>query len=396
MELLFLSHRAPFPPDRGDRLRSYHTLKALARLGPVDVVAQADTPEDEARAREGLAELAREVHVFTRRKPAALVGMATSLLTGGSLTEAWHDDARVRDTLDDLSARHAYDLAYAFSSGTGPWLRRARARTRIMDLCDLDALKWSALGRDGLGPVSLVRRVEGRRLLPRELSLAEDADLCLVSTRREADDVLARAAPRRLEVLTQGASWQALADLPAPSAVGPVLGFLGQMDYPPNVRAVELLAKQVLPLVRERHGEASLRIMGRAPTAEVTALQRLPGVEVTGEVDSVREALGQVAVFCAPIDRGRGIPTKVVEAMAAGRATVLSTWAAGALAGEPGRDYLVADGPAETGGAAAELLADPTRLDALASAGQAYVREQHDWAVLQDRLEAWARELVHA
>jgi sugar transferase (PEP-CTERM/EpsH1 system associated) len=396
VELLFLSHRAPFPPDRGDRLRSFHTLQALARLGPVDVVAQADTPEDEARAREGLAELAREVHVFTRRKPAALAGMATSLLTGGSLTEAWHDDDRVKDALDDLSSRHAYDLAYAFSSGTGPWLRRARARTRIMDLCDLDALKWSALGRDGLGPVSLVRRVEGRRLLPRELSLAEDADLCLVSTRREADDVLARARPQRLEVLTQGASWQALADLPPPSAVGPVLGFLGQMDYPPNVRAVELLAKQVLPLVAERHVGASLRIMGRAPTPEVTALQRLPGVEVTGEVSSVREALGQVAVFCAPIDRGRGIPTKVVEAMAAGRATVLSTWAAGALAGEPGRDYLVAEGPAEMGTAAAELLADPPRLDALASAGQAYVRKQHDWAVLQDRLEAWARELVHA
>jgi len=396
VELLFLSHRAPFPPDRGDRLRSYHTLRALARLGPVDVVTQADSVQDERAAREGLAPFCREVHVFTRRKPAALAGVGAALLTGGSLTVAWHNDRRVRDALDTLSARYDYDLAYAFSSGTGPWLQRAVAAKRIMDLCDLDALKWSAMGRDGVGPRSLAWRVEGRRLLPLELELARSADLCLVSTQREADDVRARCSPRHLEILTQGADGGALAGLPAPSSVGPVLGFLGQMDYPPNVRAAQQLAREVLPQVRKHHGEARLSIMGRAPSPEVLALAQEPGVEVTGQVDSVRTALGQVAVFCAPIDRGRGIPTKVVEAMAAGRATVLSTWAAGALLGEPGRDYAVADDGPAMARAVVELLDDPAGMDALAFAGQAYVAQHHDWGLLQQRLERWARELVHA
>ena len=391
-----MAHRAPFPPDRGDRLRSFHTLQALGRLGPVDVVAQADTPADEARARAGLAPLCREVHVFARRAWEAATRMGCALLSGGSLTVARHHDARVDAALDGLAQRHDHDLALAFSSGTGPWLRRARARRKVMDVCDLDALKWSALGQDGHGPRSWAQRLEGRRLLPLELALASEADLCLVSTRREADDVRARSTPRRLEVLTQGADWQALVGLPVPSAVGPVLGYLGQMDYPPNVRAARELALAVLPRVRERLPDARLRIMGRAPGPALLALGRRPGVEVTGEVASVPQALAGVALFCAPIDRGRGIPTKVVEAMAAGRAVLLSPWAAGALQGQPERDYAVAADADAMASVAVALLGDPQRLDALAASGQRYVREHHDWARLQDRLVQLVRELVDA
>lgn len=396
MELLFMAHRAPFPPNRGDRLRSYHLLNALRRLGPVDLVTQADTEADAQVARQGLAPLCRQVAVFPRRRMRAAAGMALALTTGGSLTEAWHSDGRVVQAIDEMCARHSYDLAYSFSSGTGPWLRRAVARRRIMDLCDLDALKWSALGRDGAGPKDLVRRLEGRRLLPLELKLAQDFDLCLVSTEREARDVRARCSPGRLEVLTQGASWQALADLPPPSRVGPVLGFLGQMDYPPNERAVEFLARQVLPGVRARVPEARLVIFGRAPSASVRALAELPGVQVVGEVASVADALASVAIFCAPIDRGRGIPTKVVEAMAAGRAVVASGWAAGALMGVAGQDYLVADGAEPTAAAVLSLLDNPAAADSLAAAGQRYVRAQHDWQRLEDKLVSLAEDLLRA
>jgi len=160
VEVLFLAHRAPFPPDKGDRLRAWRHLGRLARLGPVDLVAQADDEPAAARAREGLAEVCREVHVFTRRKLRALAQVAWSVPTGGSLTVGWHRDPRVERTLAELEARHAYDLVWAFSSGTGPWMTRRRTSTRVMDMCDVDALKWEALGRDGGGPMSLVYRLE--------------------------------------------------------------------------------------------------------------------------------------------------------------------------------------------------------------------------------------------
>lgn len=396
MEVLFVAHRAPFPPDKGDRLRAYRHLTRLQRLGPVDLVAQADTEQAAETARIGLAPLCREVHVFARRRWPALWQVGLALGTGGSLTVGWHTDGRVERTLRALEQRHDYDLCWSFSSGTGPWMTRRRTGRRIMDLCDVDALKWRALAQDGRGPRAWIYALEARRLLPLEVALSEQADACLVSTEQEADDLRHRGHPRRLEVLTNGSPWADFTGLPKPSQAGPVVGFLGQMDYPPNVAAVVHLAREIMPGVRARVPGATLRIMGREPSEAVRALASPGEVEVTGAVGLVPAALATVRVFCAPLDRGRGIPNKILEALSAGRATVVSSWAARALCGQPGRDYLVADGVAERQRVLADLLADPQRCDDLGAAGQAYVRAHHDWESVLDQLEGLVREVARA
>ncbi len=399
MDVLFLAHRAPYPPDKGDRLRAWRHLQRLATLGPVDLVAQADSEADAAAALPGLRSVCREVHVFVRRRPAALVSAGIALLSGGSLTLGWHRDARVERTIDALCARHEYGLLWAFSSGTAAWWRRCRARRRIMDLCDLDALKWEALGASTPGPRGWIYRIEARRLLPVERQLAESADLTLVITPGERDDLLARGGrPARLELLTNGVPWQQLAGLPVPSRSGPTLGFLGQMDYPPNVEAAVFLAQKVLPLVRAAVPGARLLLLGRAPTAAVKALATDSGgaVEVTGALDSVAEGLSRCAVFLSPLATGRGLPNKIIEALAAGRATVVSSFCARALTGSPGRDYLVADGAEAMAGAAIRLLTDARAADALGAAGQSWVATAHDWDDVLARLESLARETAHA
>lgn len=396
MDVLFVAHRAPFPPDKGDRLRAWRHLTRLAQLGAVDIVAEADDEQSAAVAREGLAQICREVHIFPRRLVPTLFRVGLAALSGGSLTVAWHGAPQVQRCLAELEGRHDYGACWAFSSGTGPWLMGRDIRPRIMDMCDVDALKWEALAAAGSGPMSWVHKLEASRLLPLEVGLSERADLTLVSTHQEADDLVSRGNPKHLEVLTNGTPWQDLEGLPVPSTVGPVVGFLGQMDYPPNITAVTHLAQEVLPAVRQFVPGARLRIMGRAPTAAVTALAREGQVEVTGSVDSIPEALAEVAVFCAPLDQGRGIPNKILEAMAAGRATVVSSWSSKALAGVPGTDYMVADGVDDRARVIADLLLDPERCDGLAAAGQAYVRQAHDWDHVLDRLEALVREAALA
>jgi glycosyltransferase involved in cell wall biosynthesis len=113
-------------------------------------------------------------------------------------------------------------------------------------------------------------------------------------------------------------------------------------------------------------------------------------------VDSVPAALAGLAVFVAPLDTGRGIPNKILEALAAGRATLVSSWSARALEGQPGRDYLVADGAEDRARLVADLLADPARRDALGAAGRAYVRRHHDWDAVLDRLDALVTSVCEA
>lgn len=391
--LLYLAHRAPFPPDKGDRIRGYRHLTRLARLGEVDLVAMADSPAEADIARKGLAPLCRYVEVIPRRKFSALLQVGVHLLTGKSLSTAWFDDVRVRAALARLRAGGRYDLAFAFSSGIGPWLRRIEADREVVDLCDLDALKWRALAGDG-GPMAPVYALEAKRLLPIERQLGERADLSFLSTPNEAEDLIAVSAPLNLNVLTNGVPWGDFSHLPPPSEAPPVVGFLGQMDYPPNVLASAHLAHEVMPLVRQAAPDAVLKIIGRAPTKAVRRLEDEGKVEVTGAVESVPAALTDVRVFCAPLDRGRGIPNKILDALAAGRATVVSSWSAKALSGRPGEDYLVADGPEARAEAITALLNDAARADALGAAGQAYVRRHHDWDRVLDQLEASLADLL--
>jgi sugar transferase (PEP-CTERM/EpsH1 system associated) len=387
LDVLFLAHRAPYPPDKGDRLRSYHVLRGLAGRATVDLVALADDEAAARAAREGLAPLCRELVVLPRRRLAALARVAGAVPGGSSLTQAWMADARALRAVRELGARHAYDVCWAFSSGTATWWRTARARRRVMDLCDLDALKWEALGASAGGLRAAVWRLEGRRLLRVERDLAAEADLVILSTARESGDLLARGgAPRRMEVLPHGTDWRAFGGLPPASVAPPVVGFLGQMDYAPNVRAALELAREVMPRVRRRVPDARLRVLGRSPAPALRRLAEADGsVEVTGAVGSVPAALGALAAFAAPLRTGRGLASKLLESLAAGRPLVLTPWAARSLLGEAGRDYLVADAPAAQAEALAGLLSDPARRDALGGAGRRLVREHYDWDALLAR-----------
>jgi sugar transferase (PEP-CTERM/EpsH1 system associated) len=398
LDVLFLAHRAPFPPDKGDRLRSYHVLRGLARRATVDLVALADDREQAAAARAGLAPLCRDVVVLPRQPLPALLRVAGAVVGGGSLTLAWMADARVLRAVAECGARRAYDACWAFSSGTAAWWRAAPARRHIMDLCDLDALKWEALGATQGGLRAAVWRLEARRLLAVELGLAAEADLVILSTAREAEDLLARGgSPRRMEVLPHGTDWRAFADLPPASAAPPVIGFLGQMDYAPNVRAAHELAEQVLPRVRRRVPQARLAILGREPVPELRRLaEKDPHVDITGSVASVPEALGGLAAFAAPLRTGRGLASKLLEALAAGRPLLLTPWAARSLLGEAGRHYLVADSPEAQAEALADLLAAPAARDELGAAGRALVRERYDWDALLQRFGALLEETVRA
>lgn len=384
--ILYLAHRAPFPPDKGDRIRGYRHLTRLAELGDVDLLAMADSEADAIIARKGLKKLCRRVLVITRQKPLALFRVGMHLLTGRSLTVGWLADPRVRDALDQWRGEGGHDLAFAFSSGVGPWLERAEARRKVIDLCDLDALKWRALAKDG-GLMAPVYGLEARRLLPIEKKLGENADLCFLSTPQEAEDLTAIARPRDLKVLTNGVPWQDFSDLTPPSLAPPVVAFLGQMDYPPNVMAARHLAHEVMPSIWRDVPDAILRIIGRAPAPAVLKLAEHDRIEVTGAVDSVPKALESVRVFCAPLDRGRGIPNKILDALSAGRATVVSSWSAKALTGRVGEDYLVADGADNRALVIARLLQDPLRCDQLGKAGQAYARDAHNWSTVLDQLE---------
>ncbi len=383
-ELLFLAHRIPYPPNKGDKLRSHHLLRALAGRYRVHVGTFADDPADLAHA-EALAELAGgETLVLPLDRRRAQARALAALPSGLPLGVAWYRDRRLQRWVEGLAARRRLGAAVAFSGVMAQYLLRgpARALRRVVDFVDVDSEKWRQYARAQLPPMSWVYALEARRLRAFEAAAARQVEASVLVSEPEAA-LFRRRAPgaRQVAVVPNGvdaAYFDPAPERPNPYPLGvlPVV-FTGAMDYWANADAVEWFARKVWPLVRERRPEARFFIVGARPAPEVQELARVPGVFVVGAVPDVRPYLAHAEVAVAPLRIARGIQNKVLEAMAMGLPTVATPQAAKGLSALPGEELVVARGAEAFAAAVAGLLGQPN--EALRQAARRRVLRDYRW-----------------
>jgi polysaccharide biosynthesis protein PslH len=386
-EILFLAHRAPWPPDRGDRIHSWQMVEALARLAPVHLAALADSEADADGARTKMTPLCASLTIAVRRASRPLE-LARALLTGSPVSNALFRSTSLARAVDELLASERITHIVGFSGQMGQYIpaRDHFAGRVVMDFVDVDSAKFAAYAdQDKHQPLSWVHAREARVLGAYEAALARRADASLFVSEAEAALFRARSGlgPDRVQALGNGidtARFDPAGDFsPLPPRAAPLIVFTGQMDYRPNIDAVHWFAHRVLPSLRMAHGDAAFAIVGRAPTAEVQALAGLPGVEVTGEVPDVRPWLAAADVVAAPLLLARGVQNKVLEAMAMARPVVASVAAAEGIDAAPGDHLLVADDAAPMAGAIGALLSDPVYARTIGQAARRQMIARYGW-----------------
>jgi sugar transferase (PEP-CTERM/EpsH1 system associated) len=358
----------PFPPDRGDKIRSYRVLRHLAARARVHLCAFADDPADEV-PHPHLRAMVASCTIVPRRKSRARATVE-ALASGRPVSLAAFDHPAMRAAVAAVRA----DATYCFSGQMAQYL--AGDRPTVMDFVDVDSAKFAQLGDTAALPLRPLFRREARLLGRFERAIATQVGASLFVTAAEAALFRKGGAVGRVEVVENGID----ADHFAPDAAferldaaGPLIVFTGQMDYQPNVDAVTWFARTVLPAVRQTHPHACFAIVGRAPTAAVRALAVEEGVTVTGAVPDTRPWLAVATVCVAPLALARGIQNKVLEAMAMARPVIASP---GAAEGIDHRGTIaVADGAAQW------IEAVRAAIDGAGqgSAARAQVIARYDW-----------------
>jgi sugar transferase (PEP-CTERM/EpsH1 system associated) len=374
-ELLFLAHRAPFPPDRGDKIRSYHVLRHLMARARVHLVAfgesetDFDVPTDVA---EGLASFA----IVRRSKPQA-VAAVEALASGRPVSLAAFASHAMRAAVAQVLAERRIDAIYCFSGQMAQYL--PRDVPVVMDFVDVDSAKFAGFAESGSLPMRWMMRREARLLGAFERRVALRARTSVFVSAAEADLFRAGGAEGRIEAVENGIDAgtfdPALIDGKG-AGQRPLVVFTGQMDYRPNIEAVTWFVREVLPLLHARHPGLRFAIVGRAPAPAVQALAS-DQVIVTGAVDDVRPWLAAADVCVAPLKLARGIQNKVLEAMAMARPVVASAAAAEGI--DHGGTLRVADDGADHAAAILALLDDPEAAAALGVAARARVVARYDW-----------------
>lgn len=388
-DILFLAHRMPFPPDRGDRIRGHHVLQALAGVAPVHVGTFVDAEADLIHLPD-LARVAASHRVEVRAKPMWQAGLE-ALRTGDPVSLAAWRSTSLAAWVGKLLASGRVGCVVVFSGQMGQFVPVDWAGRLVVDLCDVDSAKFEAYAAKA-GPVrGWIHAREGRLLRRVEAALATRADHTLLASADEAALLHSRAPQaRNVAAMRNGID----ADFFAPVGVVPAaemgagglrLLFTGQMDYPPNVAAVERMALRIMPQVLARHPQASFHVVGRAPTRDVLALHGVNATHVHGAVPDVRPYLAAADLVTVPLDIARGVQNKVLEAMAMARPVIVSPAAATGIEGRDGEHFLVADSDAAFVEAIDRLLSDPGNLG---PAARDFVLAHQSWPAMLANLPA--------
>lgn len=384
-EILFLSHRIPYPPDKGDKIRSYHVLRALAARHRVHVGTFVDDPCDRVHAG-ALAKLCGgETCVRPLRPRRARLRSTAGLLTGEPLTVGYYRDRGLARWVRDLSDRRPLAGVYAFSAAMGPYALATGpvdGCVRVMDFCDVDSDKWRQYAAAHRPPMRWVYAREAGTLASLEARYVRDFDVSAVVS--EAEAVLLRAASvadaDRVRVVPNGVDtdfFDPALPFEDPFAAGtlPVV-FTGAMDYHANVDAVRWFAHEVFPAVRRQTPECVFAIVGSNPAAEVRALAALEGVIVTGRVPDVRPYLAHARTVVAPLRIARGVQNKVLEALAMARPVVATENALQGIPDAASAGVRIAS----QAGALAQAVAAAVRSGTAEARGREFVQARYAWA----------------
>lgn len=376
-----LTHRVPYPPDRGDRIRAYHLLKAMSTRYDVTLAAIADEPIAPATM-DRLDMLCQRVLIAEARPMQRRTAAAKALLTGQAITPAAMYDRELAQRLIRLHEDKPFDAVLTYCTGmigyTRLLLSLPMSPRHVLDLVDVDSQKWSGFAETTRGPMRLVYLAEAKRLRAVEAGRVVPFDALTVISDAEAKRYREHVTDEHEPVVVgNGVDLQRFT--PGELVDEPVMVFTGVMSYKPNVDAVVWFARRVMPRVLAAVPGARFDIVGKSPAREVMALDELPGVRVVGPVEDTADSLRASAIAVAPMKIAPGVQNKVLEAMACGLPVVCSHAAASGIDAIPGEHLVTRDTEADMAAACVRLLLNPDERRQLGTAARYLVQQRYDW-----------------
>ena len=399
--LLYLVHRLPYPPNKGDKVRSYHLLKHLCRKHRVFLGTFVDDPSDEDHI-DVVREICPDLHVEHLDPFTAKLRSLAGLLTHEALGLRYYRNGGLTHWVNQTLATNKIDAAIVFSAVMAQYVSGASGNSLppiLVDFVDVDSVKWKQYADNHNWPLSWLYRREGELLFAYERAVAKRAERVFFVTPNEAT-LFRNMAPEsadRVEVISNGVDsdyfW------PDPTCVSPFttkeshpeqipIVFTGAMDYWPNIDAVTWFAQDILPALCEAWPRLCFYIVGRNPPPDVLALASNV-VVVTGTVGDVRPFLQYAAIVVAPLRVARGIQNKILEAMAMARPVVASHSCVEAINARTDEDLVCAIEAIDFIRKIDYLLRTPLLALAIGKSGRKRVIQSYSWDAHLARLDRY-------
>ncbi len=389
MNILYLAHRIPYPPNKGDKIRSFHQVRYLSSRHAVHLACLIDAAED-LQCVEHLQKYCAYVTAIYRPSVRAKALALIALPTKTPLSVRSFFSRHLRRSIMERLEAGKIDCIFVFSSQMAEYVLDATGIPRIIDFVDVDSEKWRFYSHFHRIPLSWVYHLEANRLAAYEQRVAMVFDRTLFVSDAEAQLFRQNGGEGNISVITNGVDLDYFAPpvVSPASLAAPIIAFSGAMDYYPNIDAVRYFCQEIFPRIRRAIPAVAFHIIGRNPSPQVKALHRPPYVITTGTVPDIRPYLGKARVAVAPFRIARGIPNKVLEAMAMGLPVVGTSISFQGTRATTSDGVRVADDAQAFAGEVIGLLTDATIHSECSLLARRYVERNHRWEEHGRSLEA--------
>jgi sugar transferase (PEP-CTERM/EpsH1 system associated) len=399
MKLLWLNAGLLLPLDKGGKLRTWHVMRHLAARHDITYLSFEDSTQTDAD-RLGMREVCSRLETIPRTDTAKgtwrfYAEAAGYLVDPAPYAVAKYRSAAYRARVEERLATERFDAVVCDFLPPVVSLPERLPCPAILFTHNVEAEIWRRHAERATNALSRhLMTQQWRRMLRFESEALARFDRVLAVSEADAR-TFSRLYPAALRAPVHVVQTGVETDYFTPATDEPArahMVFTGSMDWLPNEDGMTYFCREILPKIRQAEPDATLSIIGRAPTPAVRRLAEIPGVDVTGRVDDVRPHIARGAVYVVPLRIGGGTRLKIFEAMAMAKAVVSTTIGAEGLPVTSGRDIDIADDPAGFAQAVVRLMRDTQARRAMEAAARRLVVERYDWsAVAMDFQDALLR-----
>ena len=389
LPVLFICHRIPYPPNKGDKIATFNIMKFLSEHYDLHLATFVDEPEDR-QYKKTVKQYCSSVKFVDICHKTNLSSGLKSILKGLPVSIAHYHSDEMQEFVDATLSHYNIKNVVVYSSGVAQFASGPQYSelNRLLNMTDIDSDKWRQYAAKKAFPASFIYNREARLLATHEQAYLKEFDKVSLVTSDETKlfkSMSPQSLHEKIITITNGVDtnyFDPSAEFDftdKPVHQEKMVCFTGAMDYWANVDAVVWFCENVWPKVLNIVPEATFYVVGGKPTPQVQKLSELPGVIVTGRVVDVRPFIAAADVCVGPLQIARGIQNKMLEAMSMAKPVVMTSLAAEGIELNETQQQCITDDPIQFAELIVGVLSAPNNFIQEGVDNRNWITQKYGW-----------------